>query len=61
MKQNIIDHQGYRPIRDLINDLIDKEVMGYTEVRLIADTEPYELEGREGEVDYESIPKLEFS
>lgn len=61
MKENIIEWSNEKPIRELINQLIDLEVKGYTEVKLITENESYEPDGCEGEIAYEDIAKLEVS
>ncbi len=58
---NLIEWRDKKPIRELINQLIDLEVGGCESVELITETESYEPDGCEGEIDYEKIPKLEIN
>jgi hypothetical protein len=56
--KDIIEWSNKKPIRELINQLIDLEVKGYTDVELILENEMYEPDGCEGQIEYEEVAKL---
>ncbi len=51
---------GEKPIRELINDLIDLEVRGYDTVTLTINETTVDLETEDGSFDYVSIPTLQI-
>lgn len=50
---------GSKPIRELISQLIDLEIEGYSSISLVTDSEEFDLDQEDGAVDIVKVGKLE--